>query len=145
MSATSRAGNPLEPTAKRGHSVASHDDDIGSLREHPVREMKVGNGAVVVRLAGELDVFNAGVVREALVDATGQQAERVVVDLGAVAFVDSTMLGVLVDARTRLPNRRAFLLAAPGVEVRRALEVSGLDRHFEVHDTVDSALAAKPA
>jgi hypothetical protein len=31
-------------------------------------------------------------------------------------------------------------LAAPGLEARRALEVSGLDRHFAVHETVESAL-----
>jgi anti-anti-sigma factor len=66
-----------------------------------------------------------------------------VVDLQQVSFMDSTLLGVLVEARTRAANRRAFMLAAAGLEVRRALEVSGLDRHFEVHESVDSALAAK--
>ena len=68
--------------------------------------------------------------------------ERLVVDLADVSFIDSTALGVLIEARTRLRNRRAFLLAAPGLETRRALEISGLDRHFAVHDTVAGALAA---
>jgi anti-sigma B factor antagonist len=67
----------------------------------------------------------------------------VIVDLGAVEFVDSTALGVLIEARTRLANRRAFLLAAPQLETRRALEISGLDRHFSVHETVPAALVAK--
>ena len=39
-------------------------------------------------------------------------------------------------------DRRGFRLAAPGMETRRALEVSGLDRHFLVHDTVPEALEA---
>jgi anti-anti-sigma factor len=121
--------------------VAPNGDDI--LREDPVREVRRENGAVVVRLVGELDVYNAGVVREALTGDGIRDAERVVVDLAEVAFLDSTMLGVLVEARTGLKNRRAFLLAAPGLEVRRALEISGLDRHFEVHENVESALAAK--
>ena len=56
-------------------------------------------------------------------------------------FVDSTALGVLIEARTRLANRR-FLLVGPGVETRRALEISGLDRHFGVHASLDEALAA---
>src|SRR5262249_25301939 len=66
--------------------------------------------------------------------------ERVVVDLSEVEFIDSTALGVLIEARSRFANRRAFLLAGPGLETRRALEISGLDRHFAVHDSVAEAL-----
>jgi anti-sigma B factor antagonist len=123
--------------------VDSFGDDIGLLREQPVREIAEQSGAIIVRLRGELDVYNAGLLREALLEGAGRGGSRLVVDLAEVTFVDSTVLGVLVEARTHVPDRRAFLLAAAGFEVRRALEVSGLDRHFEVHDTVESALAAK--
>jgi hypothetical protein len=34
------------------------------------------------------------------------------------------------------------LLAAPGLETRRALEISGLDKHFVIHETLDGALGA---
>ena len=61
------------------------------------------------------------------------------VDLGEVEFVDSTVLGVLLEARSRLgPNGLA--VANPRLEIRRALEVSGLDRHLSIHDSVDRAL-----
>jgi len=99
--------------------------------------------ARVVRLGGELDLYNAEDVREALIGACAESPERIVVDLGEVDFMDSTALGVLIEARTRLENRRAFLLAAPGLETRRALEISGLDRHFGVHETVPEALVAE--
>lgn len=118
-------------------------DETGSLREHPVQEVVERSGAVVVKLAGELDLYNSEVVRNALSEAAGRGPERVVVDLGEVSFLDSTALGVLIEARGKLRDRRSFLLAAPGVEARRALEVSGLDRHFGLHETVDEALAAK--
>ena len=123
--------------------MVSPSDNLDLLREHPVREVVNQNGTVLVRLGGELDLYNAGLVRDALVDAARRTDERVVIDLEEVGFVDSTLLGVLVESRTHLANRRAFLLAAPGLAVRRALEVSGLDRHFEVHESIDSALAAK--
>jgi anti-sigma B factor antagonist len=118
------------------------DDVVGELREPPVRSIESVNGAVIVSLGGELDLYNAEEVREALAGAADGQPERLVVDLSGVEFIDSTALGVLIEARTKLPNRRAFLLAAPGIETRRALEVSGLDRHFGIHDTVDAARAA---
>ena len=122
--------------------MASSGDDSGALREVPVREVVEQNGVVIVRLGGELDVYNAGIVREALLDAADRDAARLVVDLSAVSFVDSTLLGVLVEARTHVAEH-SLLLAAPMLDVRRALEVSGLDRHFEVHETVDSALDAQ--
>lgn len=121
----------------------SPHDETESLREHPVQEIVESDGRLIVRLAGELDLYNAETVRDALVASAERKPERLVVDLGKVSFVDSTALGVLVEARTRLANRRAFLLAAPALETMRALEVSGLDRHFEIHDTVDAALDTK--
>jgi anti-sigma B factor antagonist len=118
------------------------DDAVGELRQPPVRSVESVSGTVVVSLGGELDLYNADEVREALTGAADGQPERIVVDLSEVEFIDSTALGVLIEARTKLENRRAFLLAAPGIETRRALEVSGLDRHFGIHDTVDAARAA---
>jgi anti-anti-sigma factor len=100
------------------------------------------DGAVVLHLQGELDLYNAQELRQALAEAVEQEPERLVVDLAAVEFIDSTALGVLVEGRAKLPNRRAFLLAAPAAETRRALEVSGLNRHLRVHDSVDLALGA---
>jgi anti-sigma B factor antagonist len=100
------------------------------------------NGAVIVSLAGELDLYNAEQVRSALLEACAGEPEVLVVDLGEVTFIDSTALGVLIEARSRMGDRKGFRLAAPGLETRRALEVSGLDRHFLVNDTVAEALEA---
>ena len=112
------------------------------IREDPVAGIDRIDGSTVVRLAGELDLYNAHTVREALIAACEESPDRLVVDLSDVNFIDSTALGVLIEARTRLENRRGFLLAAPGLETRRALEISGLDKHFTVHESLDEALAA---
>lgn len=113
------------------------------LRKDPVLRVETVGTARVVRLGGELDLYNADRMRTALGDACADSPERVVVDLSEVEFIDSTALGVLIEARTKLDNRQGFLLAAPALETRRALEISGLDRHFTVHDTVPEALVAK--
>jgi anti-sigma B factor antagonist len=122
--------------------VSEGSDETAGVREDPVAGIERNDGSVVVRLAGELDLYNAHAVREALLACCDEEPERLVVDLSAVKFIDSTALGVLIEARTRMANRRGFLLAAPGLETRRALEISGLDRHFTVHESLDEALAA---
>jgi anti-sigma B factor antagonist len=117
-------------------------DGTSGIREDPVAGITRDDGSVVVSLAGELDLYNAHEVREALLECCAESPDRLVVDLSGVKFIDSTALGVLIEARTQLENRRGFLLAAPGLETKRALEISGLDRHFAVHDSLDAALAA---
>ena len=118
--------------------------DADGLHEAPVREVLENGTALVVRLAGELDLYNADAVREALLAAVERAPRRLVVDLEAVRFIDSTALGVLIEARSKVADRSSFVLAAPGLETRRALEVSGLDRHFTVEGTVAEAIAAEP-
>jgi anti-sigma B factor antagonist len=117
--------------------------DGDAVRKEPVLAVETNGGACVVRLAGELDLYNAPQVRDALANACRDAQERVIVDLADVEFIDSTALAVLIEARRLLQNNRAFLLAGPGLETRRALEISGLDRHFNVHDSVAEALVAK--
>lgn len=111
-------------------------------RESPVVGVERRDGGVVVTLTGELDLYNAEAVRAALLDCCAEEPDLLVIDLEQVRFIDSTALGVLIEARSRMANRGGFRLASPGLETRRALEVSGLDRHFSVHDTTDDALAA---
>ena len=117
-------------------------DGTAGLREDPIAGVDRDSGTTVVRLAGELDLYNAPAVREVLLGCCAESPERLIVDLSDVKFIDSTALGVLIEARTRMSNRRGFLLAAPGLETRRALEISGLDRHFAVHESLDGARTA---
>jgi anti-sigma B factor antagonist len=122
-------------------------DDRGSiagdgLRRNPVLGVDGVGTAFVIRLGGELDLYNAGQVRAALADIRAQAPERIVVDLGEVEFIDSTTLGVLIETRAKMSNRGGLILAAPGLETRRALQISGLDKLFTVHDTVPEALGA---
>src|SRR5438045_8436187 len=106
------------------------DTGVSGGRESAVTGVNRRDGAVVVSLAGELDLYNAEEVRSALLEACAAEPEVLVVDLGEVRFIDSTALGVLIEARSRMADRRGFRLAAPGVQTRRALEGSALCRQL---------------
>ena len=115
-------------------------EDPDGLRRPAVEGVERRNGDVVVRLVGEIDLYNAAEVGAALEQIAKDRPARVVVDLTEVEFVDSTALGTLIEARKRLVNG-SLVLASPGRDVRRALEVAGLLDHFPVRDSVDDALA----
>jgi anti-sigma B factor antagonist len=112
------------------------------LRQPVVAAVEEQDHAVVVRLVGELDLYNADEVRQALGEVVAREPGRVIVDLADVSFIDSTGLGVLVEARSKLADRKTFVLSAPQPETRRALEISGLARHMPIFDQLEQALTA---
>jgi anti-sigma B factor antagonist len=105
---------------------------------------KADSGAFVVSPAGELDAYTSPDLRaelHQLIDTGG--ARRLVVDLTAVTFLDSSALGVLVGALRRLRERQGELhIVQPRPTVRRIFEITALDGIFELHATREQALAA---
>ena len=86
----------------------------------------------VVVVRGEIDRATAAAFRDAL-DAALRHGSPIEVHLGAVSFIDSSGLRVLYDARRRLGQvRDAVVLVDPCPEVRRALEVVGIDDLFTI-------------
>ena len=96
-------------------------------REAPVKGVEKRDGATLVSLAGELDLYNAEEVRGALLAACAGEPEVLVVDLGEVRFIDSTALGVLIEARSRMSDRSGFRLAVGRGFRCKALGISLLD------------------
>jgi anti-sigma B factor antagonist len=98
----------------------------------------LGDGTRVVAVAGEVDLYTAPEFERAL-ESNGSAGGRIVVDLSECTFLDSTGLAILVQA-TRHGGSNPFLVVACGLEVLRALQVTGLDRRFVLHPTLQSAL-----
>jgi anti-sigma B factor antagonist len=70
---------------------------------------------------------------------------RIVLDLGALGFVDSAGLGALTAARTSAANRGAGMkLANLTKKMRDALTITKLVTIFDVYDSVEAAVSAFP-
>jgi anti-sigma B factor antagonist len=98
-----------------------------------VQFRRVG-GTVVVAVAGELDMYTAPTLRERLVDLVENQGCLfVVVDIGAVSFVDSSALAVLIGAHRRLRDRGGELrVSGPTNGVYKVFEITGLARELTI-------------
>ncbi|GGQ64870.1 STAS domain-containing protein [Kitasatospora griseola] len=101
-------------------------------------------GWTVVQVAGEVDISGVSALRERLQRLVTEGCLRMVVDISRVDFCDSTGFAVLVATRRMLSSRGGRLrLVLPGPEThtRKILQLFGIQRIFDVHDSVDDALA----
>jgi anti-sigma B factor antagonist len=95
-------------------------------------ERSLGPDGVCVAVAGEVDVDTAPRMRQALAAAL-QEASQVVVDLGAVTFLDSSGLSALIAAQQGADAAGVTLrLRHPAPVVRRLLALTGMDVLFDI-------------
>ena len=109
-----------------------------------VRTEPAGEAVELVILSGEHDLGTVPVVREAL-DGAAAAGKAILVDLCHATFVDSSILGALLESRrSALEAGRGFAVACTGESepVRRVLEVTGLAEELPVHQSREAALAA---
>lgn len=90
-----------------------------------------GNGDGVLSVAGEIDFGNVAELRTTLARLIKSTTGNVTVDLQEVTFLDSTALGVLVQAKRRLLERSDDLVVVNlHPRVQRIVEISGLREYL---------------
>lgn len=114
-------------------------------------EAKVGDlehGVRTISVRGELDLSTAPELEGPLEQALENDEGPVLIDLTQCEFIDSTGIALIVRAWQRLQNGghgRALALCSQNDQVRRVLEITGLELSIPVHTTRDEALAALAA
>lgn len=99
-------------------------------------------GALVLVLAGEVDVATSGEFRRHVESSYDGPPDTVVLDMAGVTFVDSTMLRELLRAHGALRERgRRLVLADLQQPVLRLLQLTGTAEVFETAGDVREALS----
>ena len=89
----------------------------------------------VVSVAGEIDLYTAPKLQSELTAALSRNPARLIVDMSAVEFCDSTGINVLLAAHRQAREHGGELqLAGPGSATRKVLQVTGLEAVFTVLD-----------
>jgi anti-sigma B factor antagonist len=106
-------------------------------------EVSEVEGWTVVAVHGEIDVATSPTLRERLIDLVSNGATRMVLDLEAVDFVDSTGLGTIVSVLKRARTHGGDLrLVCTEARIRRLFEITGLDKAVPLHASLEDALSA---
>lgn len=105
-------------------------------------QIAVAARALVVHVTGEVDMSNAQDVGSAIIDATPNEADGVVLDLSQVDYLDSAGIYVVHGLRTSLQARgQSLIMVIPVTSpVHDALRLAGVKRPSETADTVEDAL-----
>lgn len=108
---------------------------------------RVNRGVVVITFSGEHDLSTAPALRERL-EGEIEEGNPVVVDLSGAAFIDSSILGAVLDARRRAHAEGfgfAVALSDGAAPVERVLQVTGLESTLPVHQSRAAAIEAAEA
>ncbi|MGB6457576.1 MAG: STAS domain-containing protein [Streptosporangiaceae bacterium] len=109
----------------------------------PSFPVSVHDGLAVVTTPEEVDISNAGPMREALVSAAATGRSVIVVDMSGTEYCDSTGLNVLVRALAQADQDGAELrLVMGGTGLQRILTVTGVAGLFRIFQTLGQALEA---
>jgi anti-sigma B factor antagonist len=102
----------------------------------------LGGGIVGVIVAGEVDLLTAPELKTAIADAIDSGTRRILVDLTAGTFIDSTTLGVLMGAAKRLGQDGGSLaIACDNPGLRSIFEITQLDTVLPIVDSREAAVA----
>jgi anti-anti-sigma factor len=101
------------------------------------------DGSVVARLSGEVDMSNAGYVRDQLLASMPNEALALVIDISGCRYLDSAAIEVIFDLARRLSRRRQELklVLPPTSPLVRVLTLTEVHSVAPVHETLDSALS----
>ena len=101
---------------------------------------------MLVSVRGEHDIYTAPALRDRLDEALERGTAGVIVDLSTATFLDSSILGALLEARRQAIEQPlgyvVCLGEAPEPGVERILEITGLVPVFPVVRSLDAALEA---
>lgn len=96
-----------------------------------------------VAVCGEVEIATAPALMEAVEEAIRGSSGPFVIDLGEVDFLDSAGIHCLVRARALLGREdRVLALMRPRANVRRVLELVGLDALLPVYASPDELAGA---
>jgi anti-sigma B factor antagonist len=96
----------------------------------------------IVAVSGEVDVYSAPALKDNITEILQSGVTTLIVDLSGVAFLDSTGLGALVEARAATSDAGGSLpLVCSQERILKLFTITGLDGVFTIYPSIGDAVA----
>ena len=113
---------------------------------NPIQDTRSQDSTTIIRLAGSMTVMNAPELRVGLLEAIKKHKPKVLaLNLAEVDFVDSSALGVFVEARRQMiANTGSVTFTNVNPDVRGLMRIMNLEAVFDfVDDEAQLATASE--
>jgi anti-sigma B factor antagonist len=137
------AGPVISACRGRRALKACHTHTRMAVMNFHIAEETLAGDLTIIRLEGEVDLYAAPDLKDHVNRAIERGNTKLILDLSDTTFIDSTTLGILVSGMKRLRPRGGMLaVLCPDPTMARIFDITGLNRMFSVHETLDAAIAA---
>lgn len=112
-----------------------------------VRNEQLEGGVSAITVRGELDMHTAPRLERELEQALGDPEALVMIDLCECEFIDSTGIALIVRSWQQLDRdaggegKGRLVLCSHNHQVKRLLQITGVESSISMHEQRDAALA----
>jgi anti-sigma B factor antagonist len=99
-------------------------------------------GILLLRLEGNLDMLNAGILKERMMQAVNSDHSNIVLDLSNVGFVDSSGFGllILINERLKSQGKNRLRIANVSRSIQQVFRISKISDVVDVFTSLDDAM-----
>jgi anti-sigma B factor antagonist len=100
---------------------------------------------VIFDISGDIDLANSPAMRKAILgEIKGRSSHTVFLNLSKVRYIDSSGIASLVEGlKASRDSGSRLILYGMSSSVREVMELSRLQKIFEIYDSEEQALSAK--
>lgn len=110
------------------------DDVVLEAEKHP--------SYTLIRASGYIDISTSPRLREKILEVASDDASLVLLDLGAIEFLDSSALGVILNGWKLLQSKGGTLaVISPQARITKIFEITALNLSIHLYQSIDEALA----
>ena len=103
-------------------------------------EVESIDDGVLVTVSGEIDFSSSAQLQAVLQEPLGQEPQRLILDLAAVAYMDSSGVATLVQAlQTQTQRGAKLVLCGLADRVRGIFQIARLEKIFTIVADTDAA------
>ncbi|HIK37711.1 MAG TPA: STAS domain-containing protein [Geminocystis sp. M7585_C2015_104] len=102
------------------------------------REIK--NNCQIFHLLGQLDAFSEPTFQRVILGYINEKANKIVLDLSQIDFIDSSGLGALVRIAKQVESVKGKMAIVSNARVTQTVKMVRLEKFLKLYNSLDEAL-----